>query len=173
MEAIVFTILTVFYTPLIFASLALGFFLGMLWEVFRILRRAFKHNGFAVAMEDLLFFFVSAIGSWIVCFSFSMGTIRWFFVFSLLVGLLLYLSTLGRIATRLSEKWIRAFFRFVCFVRQRILLPSLEKSFRLLCWMLDPFCRCFRRFALRWRKRKLEKKLRRLLYLSSRGFPTK
>lgn len=158
------------YAQLIAASLILGFLLGLVWEVFRILRRAVSHGSLWVAVEDLLFFLLASVLYWIVCFSFSFGIPRWFSLFSLVLGFWLYLKTLGIVLSALSQQIIRAIVFCMRWVKGHILLVFLRVCKRLFLWLTLPFRRLLSHWRVQWQKRKRKRQIRGFLEMASRGF---
>lgn len=77
------------------SAFALGMLTGSLYDIFRALRKTFKHNSLAVAVEDVAFCIVFAFDYY--CFSLSAcdGALRGFALAAMLVGLFAYLNTLG------------------------------------------------------------------------------
>lgn len=77
------------------AALALGVLMGSLYDIFRAMRKTFKHNPWAVAAEDILFCLIFAMGYY--CFSLSRcgGALRGFTLAGMLIGFFVYLNTLG------------------------------------------------------------------------------
>ncbi len=79
----------------LFHAFLLGIFVTFVYDWFRILRRVLRHNGFAVAAEDLGFWTFCAIEVFLLMYRESNGTLRWFAVLGALAGMLLYHKTLS------------------------------------------------------------------------------
>ena len=95
-------------TSLFFFSVALGFFFGLYYELFRFLRIAVPHASFPVFLEDLAFFLPVTGVFLLFTFAFSDGAPRWFSVAGVWAGFFLYLGTLGRLLSFFARQILRA-----------------------------------------------------------------
>lgn len=90
-----------------------GVGVGILYDVFRVLRLIFRPSAVAVFVEDLIFFFITAWLTGMFIFTFHSGVIRLYIFVSAVAGAALWYMTFGRISYRLwrrvSDK-IRRFF---------------------------------------------------------------
>lgn len=82
-------------TWLFLLSAALGAALGVCYDVFRILRIAFRHPATAVLVEDILFSLTAAGATFAFLLTTGNGQLRAFFLIGELVGFSLYYCTLG------------------------------------------------------------------------------
>lgn len=71
-------------------AFGMGIFITCVYDGLRILRRIFVHNGFWVAVEDLLFWLFCAAQVFGLMYRMSNGTLRWFAVLGALAGMWLY-----------------------------------------------------------------------------------
>lgn len=113
-------------------SLAIGFALGMFYDVFRILRVAAPHGSAAVFAEDFLFFLVCAVLTFLFALSAVNGHLRIFLVLGELLGAVIYFFSLGVLVMRVSKTvigWLKALLRFL----YRLLLRPFV---RLFAWIL-------------------------------------
>lgn len=96
-------------TRLFLGSCLLGLPIGMLLDVFRLLRLALPHRTIAVFLEDTIFMILSifAVQSYAVMFAHSQ--MRGFFIVGALLGLLLYLLMIGAVWMRILHKFRRFF----------------------------------------------------------------
>ena len=108
-----------------------GVGVGVLYDVFRVLRLVFRPSAVAVFVEDLIFFFITAWLTGMFIFTFHSGVIRLYIFVSAVAGAALWYMTFGRIFYRLwrrvSDK-IRRFFavlsaplrKFLAKIKQKI-----------------------------------------------------
>lgn len=90
-----------------------GVGVGILYDVFRVLRLIFRPSAVAVFVEDLIFFFITAWLTGMFIFTFHSGVIRLYIFVSAVAGAALWYLTLGRICYRLWRRVadkIRRFF---------------------------------------------------------------
>ncbi|MBE6688459.1 MAG: hypothetical protein E7588_04160 [Ruminococcaceae bacterium] len=108
-------------------SAVLGTVIGMIYDVFRIIRIAFRHNFIVVFFEDLLFCFITCVLLILMIFCANYGVVRWFSVFGCAGGFFIYRETAGRIVIRASDI-------IISFIRRYIILPLVR-----LCGLLSGF----------------------------------
>lgn len=77
-------------------SLLMGAFVTFVYDLFRILRRVFKHHWIWVSLEDILFWFGCGITVFLLMQRESNGMLRWFAVVGALTGMCLYRKFLGK-----------------------------------------------------------------------------
>lgn len=109
-----------------------GFFLGFLYDLFRILRILFKHPKFLVNIEDIIFMPFAAFV--LFCFSveIGLGAFRLYYLLSALFGAAAYHFTLGYLTGFVAElirKILCAFFK----IMNKAVLRPLQRLFRLIC----------------------------------------
>ncbi len=158
------------YGLLLFASIALGFCIGLYYEFFRFLRIALPHPAFLVSLEDLIFFL--PLGPLIIFFHYALsdGIFRWFSLVGCLAGFLLYLGTLGRLLTFFSKTilgFVKAVLRFLFSLLLRPLVIVFKKITNCL---LSRARKLGILIKEKRRKRSLVRKERQLLHLAGKGF---
>ncbi len=72
-----------------------GIAITMVYDLLRIARRVIKHPYFFVALEDILFWIFVSVALFLLLYHMNNGSLRWFAVFGLFVGMLLYKKILG------------------------------------------------------------------------------
>ena len=75
---------------------AYGVLLGIWYEFFRILRKTFVHKNRIVHLEDIIFCLTAAIGLFILFQVYNQGMIRFYCLFGVEGGVLLYFFVLSR-----------------------------------------------------------------------------
>ena len=85
-------------------SVLLGVPIGILFDVFRILRAALPHHPLAVFLEDTAFSCAAILILQCYALMCGDGVLRWYFCIGALLGLLLYLCTIGAIIMQMLKK---------------------------------------------------------------------
>lgn len=91
-------------TLLLFASVLLGFLIGLYYEIFRFIRLSFHHSSLLIGIEDLFFFLPVTFIFLFFCYAFSSGLIRWFALLGTALGFFIYLLTLGKLLLFCSDR---------------------------------------------------------------------
>ncbi len=112
---------------LFFLSCLMGAFMGVLYDIFRILRIAVSHSRIAVFLEDILFCFIFSLSLMMLASVCARGELRLFFAVGSLLGFILYLLTIGRLVVASAGKFI-SFFRNTA----RIITLPLRKLYNIL-----------------------------------------
>ena len=86
-----------------------GFLIGILFDIFRILRRSFKTSDFVTYIEDFLFWFLTGLYLLYIIFKFSFGNIRIFMFICLIIGFLTYILTISKYFISFNVKIINFF----------------------------------------------------------------
>ncbi|MCI8497620.1 MAG: hypothetical protein HFE85_05155 [Clostridiales bacterium] len=107
-------------------SAALGFGLGALYDLFRITRVILNPGRIFVFVEDVLYWIICAVVSFLFILTVNRGEIRGFLLFGELMGAVVYYCTLGWLvmkSTRAITAAVRRFFRFL----YRLLVKPVKK----------------------------------------------
>jgi len=92
----------------------LGVALGVVYDIFRILRIAVKTNTVVAFIEDLLFFIIATAATFMFLLLMDDGRIRWYPFLGEALGFMVYYFTLGRLVMKISKiiiTFIKAVFR--------------------------------------------------------------
>ena len=100
------------HLSLFLLSCLMGAFMGLFYDVFRILRIALPHGKAAVFLEDILFCLIWSLSLVMLAAVCARGELRLFFAVGSLMGFIVYLLTLGRYICASAEKFI-GFFRIL------------------------------------------------------------
>lgn len=76
-------------------SLALGVFLGVLYDAFRVIRAFLPQKRFVVAIFDILFWLVATILLFAFILTVSGGIMRWYVLLGVFGGAFLYMASLS------------------------------------------------------------------------------
>jgi len=74
-----------------------GVAIGVLFDFFRILRRTIKTSNFITYIEDILFWILTGLLILYNIWFFNNGEIRIYMFFGIIIGVLIYMSTLSNI----------------------------------------------------------------------------
>ncbi len=95
---------------LLLASFLFGIALMMLYDLFRIFRHMVRHGTFFLAVEDVLYWLLCAIGIFAMLYQENDGLLRWFVLGGVALGMLFENSYISPWAIRLFVKILRAWF---------------------------------------------------------------
>lgn len=98
---------------LLAASFLFGIALMLLYDVFRILRRIVKHGAVWLAIEDVFYWFVCAIGMFAMLYQENDGLLRWFVLAGAALGMLFENAVISPFIVRLFVKILRAWLSFI------------------------------------------------------------
>lgn len=116
----------------------LGAALGMLYDVFRILRIAFPTRPGIVFLEDLLFWIIAALLSFLFLLASSDGVVRVFLLAGELIGGTLYYCTAGRLVMRVARAIIRAVEAVLRFIFRFLVHPVWRLVYAIVSLLLRP-----------------------------------
>lgn len=85
----------------------LGAALGVVYDMFRVLRIILKHNNIAVFIEDVLFTVFYGLCIFVYITELSRGYIRFFIILGSLLGFTLYILTVGMFVVTIMKKIIK------------------------------------------------------------------
>ena len=88
------------FTFIIF--ILVGILIGIVFDIFRIIRRSFKTPDFITYIEDILFWIISGALLLFCIFTFNNGELRLYLFVSIILGNLLYLFTLSKYFIKIS-----------------------------------------------------------------------
>lgn len=110
-------------TRVMLLALGLGFIIGIIYDIFRIIRLSISRGRTAVFVQDILFFFLFAGLSFAFCLSQNNGQVRFYIIFAEVLGFLIYYFSLGSLVIRLSDKIIAAIKKLLEQILRLISLP--------------------------------------------------
>lgn len=92
---------------------ALGAVLLFLYDLLRICRRVVPHGAAWIGIEDFFYWLVSGCLIFAMLYRFNNGIIRWFAVFGMLVGMLLYHLTISAVFVKSASRLLKHILRFL------------------------------------------------------------
>lgn len=90
------------YSQLLSLSLFIitGIVIGILFDIFRVLRKCFKTADFITYLQDIVFWFLAGMITLFSIFKFNQGEIRIYVFLGIFIGILLYAITLSKIVVK-------------------------------------------------------------------------
>lgn len=95
-----------------------GVCIGLIFDLFRILRKSFKTSNLIIYIQDILFWIFTGISIVFFMYNYSDGSIRLYMILGLILGFLLYLLTI-------SKYIIKVFVIIICIIK-RIIIRSIN-----------------------------------------------
>ncbi len=83
-----------------------GILIGIVFDIFRILRKSFNTPNIVTYIEDILFWFIAALIVLYSLFVFNNGEIRGFIFIGLVCGIILYMLFFSKLVVKISVKII-------------------------------------------------------------------
>lgn len=110
-------------TKLFLLSFLIGAVFGAVYDILRIIRIVKHHHKIVIFVED--FFFVLFCGFWYFVFSTDMarGQIRLFTFIGIIIGLIVYLMTVGSITIRFASGIKSIYDKFENWLKRKIFTP--------------------------------------------------
>lgn len=94
-------------------SMAVGASFAIVYDVFRIARRAVKHSYAAVSGEDVIFWLAAGVAAFFFFLFLDEGRLRLYTVLGIFAGITVYRMTLGRILVPFFGEIIRKILKTV------------------------------------------------------------
>ncbi len=140
-------------------SVVLGIIFGLIYDFFRSLRKCKPHTILSVFIEDILYFLVLSVITFIFLLAITNGQVRAYALIGILLGFLLFIFTL-------SKYYIIA----LCFILEQFfkLQSLILRGFYLIIGKIDYFIIAFLKNTLKCFKKGL-KKLICLLYTNRKS----
>ena len=101
---------------LFMAFTIVGMLIGVLFDIFRILRKNIKTNDFITYIEDIVFWIITGMIIIYSMYIFSDGELRFFMIAGIIIGAIIYLLTI-------SEYIIKISMFLISFLKKLIAIP--------------------------------------------------
>lgn len=108
-----------------------GVLIGIIFDIFRILRKTIKTSDFVTYIEDFLFWIITSIVLFYSIFTYNNGEIRFFMFLAVILGFVLYLFTISSYLIKINVKIINTIKRIFLKLFEIIYRP-LIKIFKIL-----------------------------------------
>ena len=118
------------FLPFLVFSFLIGITLGLVYDVFRIRRKATRKAGkrrvdFVLTFfEDVIFCLFATVSMILVTYKLYFGIPRWYAYVSCVLGFFLWQKTVGRLVMKLSDKIIDLIARALSFVKRKAVKPA-------------------------------------------------
>jgi len=100
-----------------------GLIIGLLFDVFRILRKSFKTSDLITILQDILFWILTGIIILYSIFVFNNGEIRFFMFIGIFLGAGLYMLLLSKYVIKFSVTIISILKKIISFILKIIFFP--------------------------------------------------
>ena len=107
----------------LFVFIISGSIIGILFDLFRILRKSFKTPDIITYIEDTLFWIITGLFLLYIIFTYSYGEIRIYMFISLIIGLIIYFFTISKYFIKINVKIITFFKTIISKILFIILFP--------------------------------------------------
>lgn len=108
-----------------------GVLIGIIFDIFRILRKTIKTSDFVTYIEDFLFWIITSIILFYSIFTYNNGELRFFMFLAVILGFVLYLCTISSYLIKINVKIINVIKR-IFFKLFEIIYKPLIKTFKIL-----------------------------------------
>ncbi|MDR2074282.1 MAG: spore cortex biosynthesis protein YabQ [Oscillospiraceae bacterium] len=85
-------------------SCILGAFLGIIYDVFKMVRLIFKNRILSVFIQDIIYFFVSSIFTFLFLLAVNQGQVRFYIIAFIFVGWFFYYVVFSRVIFKFLNK---------------------------------------------------------------------
>lgn len=108
-----------------------GVLIGIIFDIFRILRKTIKTSDFVTYIEDFLFWIITSIILFYSIFTYNNGELRFFMFLAVILGFVLYICTISSYLITINVKIINVIKRIFLKLFEIIYKP-LIKTFKIL-----------------------------------------
>ena len=100
-----------------------GIIIGILFDIFRILRKSFKTSDIITYFEDLIFWIATGILLLYSIFTFSNGEVRFYMFLAVFFGCIIYMLLLSKYFIQINVKIIQILKKAISTIISFIILP--------------------------------------------------
>ncbi|MBQ9919839.1 MAG: spore cortex biosynthesis protein YabQ [Clostridia bacterium] len=140
-------------------SIILGIIYALFYDFFRAVRIVKHHTAFSVFLQDLFYFFITAIVTFIYLLALTNGEIRAYVLVGILIGFLLFIFTISKYYIIALTFVLKLIFKFINLIL---------KGFYIIIGKLDYLITIFLKNTLKCFKKGL-KRLITLLYTNRKS----
>lgn len=115
-----------------------GMIVGILFDIFRILRRSFQTPDIITYIEDILFWLCTGLFLLLILFNFSDGQIRFYNIVGLLVGVLIYMLSISKFFIKINVAII-TFIKKIIYKIVKLILYPIKLIFKIIRKIFKPF----------------------------------
>ena len=137
-----------------------GILIGLLFDIFRILRKSFKTSDITTYIEDLLFWILTGLLLLYSIFTFSNGEVRFYMFLAVFFGSLIYMLLFSKYFININVKVIAIIKKIIKTLVSIIMLPLKI----LFCFLKKLFIKPFNFITINLKNRlKCSKKLKKYI----------
>ena len=100
-----------------------GIIIGLIFDIFRILRKSFKTTDIVTYIEDILFWLITGILILYTIFVFNYGEIRFFMFVGIFLGAMLYMLLISRYVIKISVTTIEFIKKTIMLILKIVIFP--------------------------------------------------
>ena len=100
-----------------------GIIIGIIFDIFRVIRKAFKHKDFVIYAQDILFWILAGFILMYSTFIFNDGEFRLFLLIGAIIGFVTYLFTLSKIFIKTNVNILKFIKKLISKVLKILLIP--------------------------------------------------
>ena len=105
------------------STVLVGMVIGLFYDFFRVARKVAPHAGWAIQLEDVLFWIIATGSMFYFMLNRNFGEIRMFSIIGAAIGVVVYFSTVSRLVLTISVAVINFVKRVVAAAVRIITLP--------------------------------------------------
>ncbi|WP_097014579.1 spore cortex biosynthesis protein YabQ [Anaerocolumna aminovalerica] len=120
------------------ASVIWGMLLIVFYDLLRIFRRVVKHNGFFIAIEDIIYWVICSLLIFRMMYEQNNGIIRGFSILAMLLGMLIFHHAISDFFVNIISVLIHKLFHFIGMILKTIFKPFyfvLKKIKKVFSWV--------------------------------------
>ena len=107
---------------------------GVRYDFFRVFRLIRKSGKLAIFFQDIVFFVLSAGGTFVLMLARSMGEMRFYIIAGEILGFLIYFLTVGELVVRFTRRVVELVSRIAAWVRKTFFSPIVRLFRRIHGW---------------------------------------
>jgi spore cortex biosynthesis protein YabQ len=104
-------------------SCIVGFILGAVYDVFRVLRILFKSEKRHVFFQDLFFMAFAAVVTFLLALAVNWGEMRFYILAGEIIGICVYFLTVGEVTIRIAKLVYKVLYAVMKFIKKWLILP--------------------------------------------------
>lgn len=113
-----------------------GIIIGILFDIFRILRKSFKTKDIVTHIEDIFFWILTGIIIILSMYRYSNGELRFFMIIGIIMGTLIYMITFSKYVIRISVFILKIIKRIIIYpfnLMKKILKKIIFRPIFIIC----------------------------------------
>jgi len=108
---------------LFLSTVAAGFVIGFVYDIFRIARKSASHKTWLVQIEDILYWSIASVLMFYFMLHQNNGEIRFFAIAGAAIGMVLYFNSLSSLVIKVSVTIINFVKKVILMIVRIILIP--------------------------------------------------